>query len=148
MLSSGYMHELQQEEKASALRIAKKISEEESVKVKKFTDDLMELMKDILNNPTCLASKMLKDYMDIMRLKKDFSKHPSAPDNGYNNLLWTIPWKLPIVKPPWDCHIFSFRGALISQGRFLLYVEISSFWKHSKTSSFTAIKISYIIVPS
>ena len=66
------------------MEIAKEISEEESVKVKKFTDDLMELMKDILNNPTCLASTMLKDYMDIMRLKKDFSKHPSAPDNGYN----------------------------------------------------------------
>ena len=66
------------------MRIAKKISEEESVKVKKFTDDLMELMKDILDDPRCPASTMLKDYMDIMRLKRDFSKHPSAPDNGYN----------------------------------------------------------------
>jgi hypothetical protein len=65
------------------LRIAKKISKEENARIKKFTDDLMGLMKDILDDPKSPASTMLKDYMDIMRLKRDFSKHPSLPDNGY-----------------------------------------------------------------
>lgn len=64
------------------MRIAKKISEEESTRIKKFTEDLMGLMKDILNDPKCSASTMLKDYMDIMRLKRDYSKHPPLTDNG------------------------------------------------------------------
>ena len=62
------------------MRIAQKISKEETDKVKKFTEDVMKLMKDILDNPKVLASTMLKDYMDIMKLKREFSKHPPLPD--------------------------------------------------------------------
>lgn len=42
----------------------------------------MELMKDILNDQKCSASTMLKDYMGIMKLKRDYSKHPPLSDNG------------------------------------------------------------------
>lgn len=78
-------HFIQQEEITSSLRIAKKISEEENARVKKFTEDLMGLLKDILDDPKCPASTMLKNYMDIMRLKRDFSKHPHLPENGYKS---------------------------------------------------------------
>ena len=65
-----------QEEVLSTLRIAKKISEEESKKAGKFTEEIKELMKDIFDDPKCLATKMLKDYMDIVKLRREFSKHP------------------------------------------------------------------------
>ena len=65
-----------QEEVSSTLRIAKKISEEESKKAGKFTEEIKELMKDIFDDPKCLATKMLEDYMDIVKLRREFSKHP------------------------------------------------------------------------
>lgn len=65
-----------QEEIKSTVKIAEKTSEENIARVKKFTDDIRELMEDIINNSMGLASEMLKKYMDIMKRKREFSKHP------------------------------------------------------------------------
>ena len=68
-----------QEEIASCLRIAKQISEEETVKVKKFTEAIRESVGDI-HHSECSASKMLNDYMHVMKLRREFSKHPPLPE--------------------------------------------------------------------
>ena len=65
-----------QEEIESTVRTAKKTSAKYASAVKRFTEDLRELMKDILDNPKFLPSEMLKKYIDIMKCKREFSKHP------------------------------------------------------------------------